>query len=452
MDLDSFIPHSTEVEYVERYRKSTPGKLVQKSDDDSLSESALDAQIDELRLRLLKANSRKQTAQTSRINVQNKLYELSRLRESVYQHVNDLDSELSQQHEENRVLRQENLAIHCEMEKFLKINVLNDAFFLWYNGPYGTINNFRLGNLSVKVVDWLEINTALGQMALALSTVALRLPKEKFLFTKYMLYPLGSQTKVYKVTDAMIKQMYHSSTNARMASVHTHARDGNIIQVPGLDETGKVSGPGEYSVSGDSHSASNYNYNYHFDRYNAEHFAHYMQTHTPGRWGANNASNSTIQGAYAIGADQTQYFPTQQLPSEAVLLNLYMDPNQTFTFFPRSKFNAALFGLFCCIYELGDYIRRHDPPLTMPYKIDIDDGSGRMCTISPMNPVNRKDAEPLDLLWHGTVPTPSVGVNSGTMMGGSSAVSADEKWTRALKFALADVKWIIAWSTKHYMP
>jgi len=449
MDAGYFVPSKDQQELVGAYRHSEAGKFVVKPAVDDLSDAELDAQLEVLRARLVTATSRINKAQFSRARVQNKMYELTQLREAVYRRVNELDGELQAQWDDNHMLQQENHQLIQDAEKFMKINVLNDAFFVWYSGPYGTINNFRLGNMSVKVVDWLEINTALGQTALALSTVAMRLPQEKFLFTKYMLYPMGSQTKVYKVTDAMIKQMYHSSTNQRMASVHKHAPDGHIINVEGADLT-KV-GPGEYSVSGDAHSASNYNFNYHFDRYNAEHFAHYMQTHTPGRWGSASSSSHGTPGP-----DAAVPYPLQQLPAEAVLLNLYMDPNQTFTFFPRSKFNAALFGLYCCIYELGEYIKRHDPPLTMPYKIDIDDGAGRACTISPTNPMNRKAAEPLDLLWHGTAPVPNTGVSSGSILGGSAAASAaavaDERWTRALKFALADVKWIVAWSTKHYMP
>jgi len=454
MDGGYFVPNKDQQELVSAYRQSEVGKFATKSADDALSDVELDAQLEALRARLAAATSRISNAQSSRARAQNKMFELSELRQAVYRRVNELEGELQTQRDDNRLLQQENQSLLQDAEKFMKINVLNDAFFLWYSGPYGTINNFRLGNMSVKVVDWLEINTALGQTALALSAVAMRLPAEKFLFTKYMIYPMGSQTKVYKVTDAMIKQMYHSSTNQRMASVHKHARDGNIVHV----EDDKKVGPGEYCVTGDAHSASNYNFNYHFDRYNAEHFAHYMQTHTPGRWGnaAANSSNSSSSGHGVAGADAAAYFPLQQLPAEAVLLNLYMDPNQTFTFFPRSKFNAALFGLFCCIYELGEYIKRHDPPLAMPHKIDIDDGAGRVCTISPTNSMSRKAAEPLDLLWHGTAPVPNTGVSSGSILGGSASASAaaiaDERWTRALKFALADVKWIVAWSSKHYMP
>ena len=34
---------------------------------------------------------------------------------------------------------------HLELLK--RTNVLNDAFFIWHDGEFGTINNFRLGRL-----------------------------------------------------------------------------------------------------------------------------------------------------------------------------------------------------------------------------------------------------------------------------------------------------------------
>ena len=38
-----------------------------------------------------------------------------------------------------------------------QINVINDTFYIWYNGPYATINAFRLGNLSMKPIEFTEI-------------------------------------------------------------------------------------------------------------------------------------------------------------------------------------------------------------------------------------------------------------------------------------------------------
>jgi len=52
-----------------------------------------------------------------------------------------------------------------------QLSVPNDAFFIWHSGPFGTINGFRLGRLPVEPVEWSEINAALGQVALLLSTI-----------------------------------------------------------------------------------------------------------------------------------------------------------------------------------------------------------------------------------------------------------------------------------------
>ena len=46
------------------------------------------------------------------------------------------------------------------LNRLKQINVINDAFYIWYNGPYATINAFRLGNLSMKPIEFKEINAA----------------------------------------------------------------------------------------------------------------------------------------------------------------------------------------------------------------------------------------------------------------------------------------------------
>jgi hypothetical protein len=41
----------------------------------------------------------------------------------------------------------------------MQINALNDAFYIWFSGPFATINGFRVGKLSnFPQVDWPEIN------------------------------------------------------------------------------------------------------------------------------------------------------------------------------------------------------------------------------------------------------------------------------------------------------
>ena len=91
------------------------------------------------------------------------------------------------------------------------------------------------------------------------------------------------------------------------------------------------------------------------------------------------------------------------------MYNLFTDGS--FSLFPKRNFNIALTGLLSCIDELGMYVMEHDPTLQLPYAINATDGK---------------------------------------IHNHSIALSADEEqWTRALKYMLSDIKWVIAWSTKH---
>lgn len=74
-----------------------------------------------------------------------------------------------------------------------KTNVFNDAFHIWTDGAFGTINGFRLGRLPNVAVEWDEINAAFGLSCLLLHSMA-RICK--FTFTQYTLKPMGSFPKV----------------------------------------------------------------------------------------------------------------------------------------------------------------------------------------------------------------------------------------------------------------
>ena len=69
-----------------------------------------------------------------------------------------------------------------QLERLRKTNVYNDVFKIWHDGPFGTINNLRLGRLPNVPVDWSEINAAWGQALLLLNTLA---NKMSFKFQKY---------------------------------------------------------------------------------------------------------------------------------------------------------------------------------------------------------------------------------------------------------------------------
>jgi len=104
------------------------------------------------------------------------------------------DELLSYQEEKENV--HSKISILKEQVNDLKTtNVYNDAFYIWHDGHFGTINNFRLGRLPSQQVDWNEINAALGQTTLLLYTLAKKL---NFKFSMYRLIPMGSSSKIEK--------------------------------------------------------------------------------------------------------------------------------------------------------------------------------------------------------------------------------------------------------------
>lgn len=84
------------------------------------------------------------------------------------------------------------------LDRYKQINGMNDAFYIWYAGPYATINSFRLGNLTNKPIEFTEINAALGQAALVVSIIA---SKAGVTFRHFVVSPMGSFPKVLKADD-----------------------------------------------------------------------------------------------------------------------------------------------------------------------------------------------------------------------------------------------------------
>ena len=101
------------------------------------------------------------------------------------------------------------------LELAQKWNVTNDCFYIWYRGPFGIINGLRLGSEvpalpadpdesvadgsqipvdDVIRVPWAEINSALGLVALLLSTLEQK-PQSGFHF-KNEIVPMGSTSKI----------------------------------------------------------------------------------------------------------------------------------------------------------------------------------------------------------------------------------------------------------------
>jgi len=93
--------------------------------------------------------------------------------------------------------------------------------------------------------------------------------------------------------------------------------------------------------------------------------------------------------------------------------NLYASDGGVLSFGQKGSFHKALEYLLQIIGEAGNYISEQDPAFRLPYAVSE---GGRYINNIPIT------------------------------YGGSNS---DELWTRALKFMLTDVKWIVAWAAKH---
>ena len=446
---------------------ATPSIAVE-LDSSALSPNStdIDEEIAKLRDRLENANDRKYASALRRTKLARDMYQLSAYRDNIQNELNELQrthTELRQKIHQKKV---EHTALKEKLERFMQINALNDCFYVWFTGPYGTINNFRLGNIPYKSVEWMEINTAIGEIAAALAVVSSKLSYEEFHFTKYRILPMGAFSKVYKVDTTMLEKFSAMASNREEEVI-----SGDFGRDLSMAEKAVIS---RYAAGKDTviNAASNRRFSF---------FGISTSSPTTSTPTNNNKSTPSLKKTsdlngkqepltqeelvqqetnrkinnmaiiankhiedpllstidkrgIAVNSVQNLYaFPEDVVPT---FQNLYLDLNySTFTLFPKSKFNSALYGLMCCVYEVGEYIRQVDAPLCLPYRIDIGDESGRTCKIVPSNPSNRSNNQPLDLFWSGNT-------------NNNVSNEQDEQWTRALKFVLADIKWIVAWTTR----
>ena len=67
-----------------------------------------------------------------------------------------------------------------------------------HQGPFGTINGFRLGRLPGVHVEWAEINAAWGQVVLLLSSLAKKMGLK---LKRYKLVPFGNYSFLESLED-----------------------------------------------------------------------------------------------------------------------------------------------------------------------------------------------------------------------------------------------------------
>ncbi|EOX95720.1 PREDICTED: beclin-1-like protein [Theobroma cacao] len=116
------------------------------------------------------------------------------LEERYWQEFNNFQFQLIAHQEERDAILAKTEVSQAHLELLKRTNVLNDAFPIWHDGEFGTINNFRLGRLPKIPVEWDEINAAWGQACLLLHTMCQYFwPKFHY---RIKIIPMGSYPRI----------------------------------------------------------------------------------------------------------------------------------------------------------------------------------------------------------------------------------------------------------------
>lgn len=180
--------------------------------EENVDQNETQLEINELKekLKSLENTEKELTQQLEQINS-----EELKVNEEIVKHSNELQRLYSEEdkywHEYNNV---RNNVFICDDEqqsidnqlryaqtlfdKLKRTTVFNATFHIWHSGPFGTINNFRLGRLPNIPVEWAEINAAWGQSALLLHSLA---NKMNFTFERYKIVPYGNHSFLESLED-----------------------------------------------------------------------------------------------------------------------------------------------------------------------------------------------------------------------------------------------------------
>ena len=187
------------------------GKEIELSSSSSSSSSGEKDEAECKALRIKLAQIRLQ-----RMEVQRKQWRVVELQRKWMQVLQGVELRRSSVAERRASVTSLNSHFVTQLDAMSQMNATNDCFYIWHSGPFATINNFRLGRLPVEVVEWPEINAALGQVALLLSTIEHETP----MTFSYELFPKGSQSQIAKLPDARgTQQIYNLYTDGGGFSV-----------------------------------------------------------------------------------------------------------------------------------------------------------------------------------------------------------------------------------------
>ena len=179
-------------------------------------EREADAEVEKLELELEKQKVRRRALGRNAQRVKKAEFE-------IWHEANQFEIDRTNLKEERDALEAKLEHASTQLDLLRRTNVYNDAFHIWHDGPFGTINGFRLGRTSTVPVEWDEINAAWGMATLLLQSLANAMKIE---FRSHILRPMGSFPAVCEInpTTNTISQCYDLFGPVNIMTSHKYDR------------------------------------------------------------------------------------------------------------------------------------------------------------------------------------------------------------------------------------
>ena len=395
-----------------------------KSNNPINDEETLQNKIQELQEKHAKIKKKRNQLSASIQSIQNQHDRIAVYKNNLKQ---QLSNELSQLHSISMRLQsnREWLSI------FRKVNALNDCFHIWHRGQFSTINGFRLGSDVPPIpipedLQWKSTSSRLSPMptfsgASHVSNIELSGNGDNTIYTGIGPHTSCSiENEARERSDGQGKSQSMKKDNQTQLS-SSHANKGTITLANNPNPSGQNS------------NLQNYN-------------------HFKVSWSEINAALGTaallLSTLHENKNNPIAFRCHKIIPmgsfSKIVLLpilpntnkspvtyNLYSD--DSFSLFGKRNFNIALNALLKCLKDAADIVQERDKAITLPY--DIGDYDHQSNQSTPTSIANYYSSS-----------------NKGDLLIGGLSLSygADgERWTRALKYFLTDLKWLLAFTVKH---
>ncbi|SMN22166.1 similar to Saccharomyces cerevisiae YPL120W VPS30 Subunit of phosphatidylinositol (PtdIns) 3-kinase complexes I and II [Maudiozyma saulgeensis] len=179
-------------------------------DDKNSHEIDMEQEKNQLLNELIKLEDENDELDQEILELQEKLQNQKQIHDDFIQEENITDLNNIEFLKEMQLLENQYNSTLNNLDQLRKTNIYNETFKISHQGPFGTINDLRLGSYSGYSVSWNEINAALGQIVLLLATITTRL---KIKVKGYKLKPLGSLSKISKFDNETNEWMEYETYN-----------------------------------------------------------------------------------------------------------------------------------------------------------------------------------------------------------------------------------------------